>query len=98
VGMNKGGTVAARGLDVTMVRADHSAGDWSAGGEGPLYLGEPVGFIVGLEDGTRVYFAGDTDVFGDMELMSAMHQRDVALLPIGGHYTMGPQGAARAAS
>ena len=38
-----------------MVRADHSAGDWSAAGEGPLYLGEPVGFVIELEDGRRVY-------------------------------------------
>ena len=66
--MNKGGTVEARGMKVTMVHADHSAGDWSGAGEGPLYLGEPVGFVIELEDGRRVYFAGDTDVFGDMEL------------------------------
>jgi L-ascorbate metabolism protein UlaG (beta-lactamase superfamily) len=98
MGMNKGGTVEARGLSITMVRADHSAGDWSAAGDGPLYLGEPVGFMVRLEDGTRVYFAGDTDVFGDMELLALMNLPDVAFLPIGGHYTMGPAGAARAAS
>jgi L-ascorbate metabolism protein UlaG (beta-lactamase superfamily) len=97
VGMNKGGTFSARGLDVTMVRADHSAGDWSAAGEGPLYLGEPVGFVVGLEDGRRVYYSGDTDVFGDMALIGEMWAPDVAIMPIGGHYTMGPGGAARAA-
>jgi len=97
MGMNKGGTVSAAGLSVTMVRADHSAGDWSATGDGPLYLGEPVGFVVELEDGRRVYFAGDTDVFGDMTLIRDLHRPDVAFLPIGGHYTMGPAGAARAA-
>ena len=97
IGMNKGGTVSARGIDVTMVHADHSAGDWSAAGEGPLYLGEPVGFVLGLEDGKRIYFAGDTDVFGDMELIAALHKPDIAFLPIGGHFTMGPAGAARAA-
>lgn len=97
VGMNKGGTVELRGLRVTMVRADHSAGDWSAAGEGPLYLGEPVGFVIEMEDGTRVYYSGDTDVFGDMELIRQQHKPDVAILPIGGHYTMGPAGAARAA-
>ena len=63
----------------------------------PLYLGEPVGFVIELENGRRVYFAGDTDVFGDMALIRELHAPDVAFLPIGGHYTMGPRGAARAA-
>ena len=97
VGMNKGGTVSVRGLTVSMVRADHSAGDWSAAGEGPLYLGEPVGFVITLENGTRIYYTGDTDVFGDMELIAAQYLPDIAIMPIGGHYTMGPSGAARAA-
>jgi len=98
IGMNKGGTAVARDLPVTMVRADHSAGDWTAAGESPMYLGEPVGFVVQLEDGMRVLFAGDTDVFGDMKLIAELHRPDIAFLPIGGHYTMGPAGAARAAS
>ena len=96
IGMNKGGTVQARGIGVTMVHADHTAGDWSAAGEGPLYLGEPVGFVLALEDGKRVYFAGDTDVFGDMSLIRDLHRPEIAFLPIGGHYTMGPRGAALA--
>jgi L-ascorbate metabolism protein UlaG (beta-lactamase superfamily) len=97
IGMNKGGTVEARGLRVTMVHADHSAGDWSDAGDGPLYLGDPAGFVVELEDGRRVLFAGDTEVFGDMALIREMHAPQIAFLPIGGHYTMGPAGAARAA-
>jgi len=106
IGMNKGGTVDARGLGVSMVHADHSAGDWlaaspmggfSAAAAGPLYLGEPVGFVLNLEDGKRVYFAGDTDVFGDMSIIRYLYSPDVAFLPIGGHFTMGPVGAARAA-
>jgi L-ascorbate metabolism protein UlaG (beta-lactamase superfamily) len=97
IGMNKGGTAVARGLAVTMVHADHSAGDWSAAGEGPLYLGEPVGFVIEIESGERVLFAGDTEVFGDMKLIAELHRPDIAFLPIGGHYTMGPAGAARAA-
>jgi L-ascorbate metabolism protein UlaG (beta-lactamase superfamily) len=97
VGMNKGGTVEVRGIGVTMVRADHSAGDWTAAGEGPLYLGEPVGFVIELEDGKRVYFAGDTDVFGDMDFIRRLYAPQVAFLPIGGHFTMGPAGAAQAA-
>jgi L-ascorbate metabolism protein UlaG (beta-lactamase superfamily) len=98
IGMNKGGTVEAAGLKVSMVHADHSAGDWSAAGDGPLYLGEPAGFVLEMEDGGRVYFAGDTDVFGDMALIRELHRPEIAFLPIGGHYTMGPAGAARAAS
>jgi L-ascorbate metabolism protein UlaG (beta-lactamase superfamily) len=96
VGMNKGGTVTAAGLQVTMVHADHSAGDWNAGGETTLYLGEPIGFVVELEDGTRLYFAGDTNVFGDMRLIADLYRPDLAFLPIGGHYTMGPREAALA--
>jgi L-ascorbate metabolism protein UlaG (beta-lactamase superfamily) len=97
IGMNKGGTVELRGLKMTMTRADHSAGDWSAAGEGPLYLGEPVGFVLELEDAKRIYYSGDTELFGDMVLIREMHQPDIAILPIGGHFTMGPAGAARAA-
>jgi L-ascorbate metabolism protein UlaG (beta-lactamase superfamily) len=97
VGMNKGGTVEARGLQVSMVHADHSAGDWSAEGDGPLYLGEPVGFVIGLEDGSTIYYTGDTALFGDMALIGRRFKPDLAILPIGGHYTMGPADAALAA-
>jgi L-ascorbate metabolism protein UlaG (beta-lactamase superfamily) len=97
IGMNKGGRVETRGLGISMVHADHSAGDWSAEGEGPLYLGEPVGFVLDLENGRTVYISGDTDVFGDMALIGEMYRPDIAFMPIGGHYTMGPAGAARAA-
>ena len=64
IGMNNGGTVEAAGLRVTMTGADHSAGDWNAGGETTLYLGEPAGFVIELEDGYRIYHAGDTQAFG----------------------------------
>lgn len=96
IGMNKGGTVEASGLRVSMTSADHSAGDWNAGGETTLYLGEPAGFVVELEDGTRLYHAGDTAVFGDMRLIGELFRPDLAMLPIGGHYTMDPVGAALA--
>jgi L-ascorbate metabolism protein UlaG (beta-lactamase superfamily) len=95
-GMNKGGTVEAAGLRITMTTADHSAGDWNAGGETTLYLGDPVGFVIELEDGSRLYDAGDTRAFGDMRLIRELYRPDVAFLPIGGHYTMGPRGAAKA--
>jgi L-ascorbate metabolism protein UlaG (beta-lactamase superfamily) len=98
IGMNAGGTVTTHGLRITMVPAVHSAGDWSAAGEGPLYLGEPAGFVVELEDGSRIYHSGDTTVFGDLALIGELYRPNVALLPIGGHYTMGPREAALAVS
>jgi L-ascorbate metabolism protein UlaG (beta-lactamase superfamily) len=58
------------------------------------YGGEAAGIIVGLENGSRVYFAGDTCVFGDMELIGRIYSPDVAVIPIGGHYTMDPREAA----
>ena len=94
IGMNKGGTVEAAGLRVSMTGADHSAGEWNAGGETTLYLGEPAGFVVELEDGTRIYHAGDTALFGDMRLIKELWHPDVALLPIGGLFTMDPEAAA----
>ena len=96
VGMNKGGTVTARGIEITMVQAYHSAGDWASDHNVVFDLGEPVGFVLQLENGRRIYFAGDTDVFGDMALIGELHHPDVAFLPIGGHFTMGPHGAAKA--
>jgi L-ascorbate metabolism protein UlaG (beta-lactamase superfamily) len=97
IGMNKGGTVETAGIKFTMVHADHSAGDWNAGGETTLYLGDPVGFVVEFENGFRAYLAGDTDVYGDMGYIRELYAPELALLPIGGHYTMGPRGAAIAA-
>jgi L-ascorbate metabolism protein UlaG (beta-lactamase superfamily) len=96
-GMNKGGTVEVAGLRVSMVPADHSAGDWNAAAESTLYLGEPAGFVVELENGFRIYHAGDTAVFGDMALIRDLFRPDLAMLPIGGHFTMDPVGAALAA-
>ncbi|HVA87220.1 MAG TPA: metal-dependent hydrolase, partial [Candidatus Saccharimonadales bacterium] len=96
VGMNKGGTVERHGVRITMVHAEHSAGNWSDQNDTPLYLGEPVGFIVVLENDFTFYFAGDTDVFGDMRLIRDLYRPELAFLPIGGHYTMDPRTAALA--
>jgi len=96
IGMNKGGTAKVAGLRVTMTSADHSAGDWNDAGGTTLYLGEPAGFVVEVENGFRFYHAGDTNVFGDMRLIGELHRPDLAILPIGGHYTMGPREAALA--
>jgi L-ascorbate metabolism protein UlaG (beta-lactamase superfamily) len=94
--MNKGGTVEVGGIKVSMVRADHSSGDLYSGAESPIYMGDPVGLIVELEDGFRFYFAGDTDVFSDMRLIAERYNPSFAFLPIGGHFTMDPVGAAQA--
>jgi L-ascorbate metabolism protein UlaG (beta-lactamase superfamily) len=95
-GMNKGGTFDARGIKVTFTHADHSAGDIYGTAEAPLYLGEPVGVVVELENGFRFYHAGDTEVFGDMRLIAGLHRPELAILPIGDHFTMGPRQAALA--
>ena len=61
------------------------------------YLGEPCGIVIRLEDGVPVYFAGDTCVFGDMQLIAHLYEPQLAVLPIGDHFTMGPhRGRARA--
>jgi L-ascorbate metabolism protein UlaG (beta-lactamase superfamily) len=86
---NKGGTVDVDGVKVTLTHAFHS-------GSAPdgSYAGEPSGLIVTTEDRKTVYFAGDTNVFGDMQLIGRIYEPDVAVLPIGDHYTMGPREAA----
>jgi L-ascorbate metabolism protein UlaG (beta-lactamase superfamily) len=61
-----------------------------------IYLGEPVGLVFEAENGTKLYFAGDTNVFGDMALIRRLYEPDVAVLPIGDHFTMGPREAALA--
>ncbi len=87
--VNKGGTVAVGGVKVTLTDANHS----SSTPDG-AYAGESCGVVLELEDGFRIYFAGDTNVFGDMSLIGRIYAPDVAVLPIGDHYTMGPREAA----
>jgi L-ascorbate metabolism protein UlaG (beta-lactamase superfamily) len=94
-GMGIGGTISVAGLDVSMTPAVHSSSVME--GDGIVYLGEPTGFVVRLEDKRAFYFAGDTALFGDMRLIAEMHKPEIAFLPIGDHYTMGPDAAARAA-
>ena len=98
VGMNKGGTVEAAGVRLTMVHADHSGGATLTDGEAPVTrdLGS-WGWVLAFPNGPTVYHSGDTDLFGDMALVRERFAPDIAVLPIGGHYTMGPRDAARAA-
>jgi L-ascorbate metabolism protein UlaG (beta-lactamase superfamily) len=95
VGMNIGGTVKVAGLDITMTPAIHSSSITE--NDRTEYLGLAAGFVVKLEDGRSIYYSGDTALFGDMRLIGEMHSPDVAFLPIGDHFTMGPVAAAMAA-
>jgi L-ascorbate metabolism protein UlaG (beta-lactamase superfamily) len=92
IGMNKGGTVEVAGLKFTMVHAVHSSGIEE--GAQVLYGGEAGGFVITLEDGTRIYHAGDTAVFSDMALIGELCAPDIAILPIGDLFTMSPREAA----
>jgi L-ascorbate metabolism protein UlaG (beta-lactamase superfamily) len=91
-GMNKGGTVDVDGVKFTMTNAHHSGG--LIGDREITYLGDPAGYVIELEDGLKIYFAGDTCVFGDMQLIGRIYEPDLAILPIGDHFTMSPREAA----
>lgn len=94
-GMNKGGTQAVDGIRFTMTNAVHSGG--LVGDDGTaVYLGEPAGFVIEFENGFRLYASGDTAVFSDMELIGRLYRPDAAILPVGDHFTMGPQEVALA--
>jgi L-ascorbate metabolism protein UlaG (beta-lactamase superfamily) len=92
VGMNKGGTVHVAGVDVTMTHAVHSSS--FDGGDGRPYGGDAAGFVVTLENGAAIYFAGDTGPMMDMQLIGDLYRPEIAVLPIGDLYTMGPREAA----
>ncbi|HXG54272.1 MAG TPA: metal-dependent hydrolase, partial [Vicinamibacterales bacterium] len=93
--MGIGGTVRVAGLEITMVPAVHTSS--IVEDDVTVYLGLAAGFVVKMENGQSIYFAGDTALFGDMRLIAEMHHPDIAFLPIGDHYTMGPSAAALAA-
>ena len=86
---NKGGTVEADGIKITLTDAKHS----SSASDG-TYTGESCGLVIELENGFKLYFAGDTCVFGDMQLIARIYEPDIVVLPIGDHFTMGPREAA----
>lgn len=94
-GMNIGGTAHVAGLSITMVPAIHTSS--VVENDRTEYLGLAAGFVVKVEDGRSFYFAGDTALFGDMRIIAEMHKPDIAFLPIGDHFTMGPEAAALAA-
>jgi len=95
--MSKGGTQKVGDVEVTMVNAFHSNGIESGQpGEPVIYGGEAAGFIVRMPEGFTIYHAGDTCVFGDMRIIGELYRPEVACLPIGDLYTMGPREAAYA--
>jgi L-ascorbate metabolism protein UlaG (beta-lactamase superfamily) len=92
--MNKGGTVAVGDVRITMVDALHSSSYEENGVT--QYLGEAAGFVLRAPGAPTLYFAGDTALFGDMRLIAELYAPDIACLPIGDVFTMGPEQAARA--
>jgi len=96
IGMNLGGTVQLEDVAATMVEARHSAGAQDE--HGTHYVGVAAGYVLTIADGPVLYHSGDTAVFGDMKLIRDLYHPEVAMLPIGGHFTMGTKEAALAAS
>ncbi|MEO9175313.1 MAG: metal-dependent hydrolase, partial [Gaiellales bacterium] len=94
VGFNKGGTVSACDVSFTMTQAIHTGSIDLGTGDGGYC--EPAGYVITFSNGARVYAAGDTAVHADMALVGELYAPDVAILPIGDHYTMGPFQAAHA--
>jgi L-ascorbate metabolism protein UlaG (beta-lactamase superfamily) len=93
--MNKGGTQTVAGIKITMVHAVHSCGIEDDDGS-MVYGGEACGYVLELPGGVKLYHAGDTAVFGDMQIIHEIYRPEIALLPIGDHFTMGPREAAHA--
>jgi L-ascorbate metabolism protein UlaG (beta-lactamase superfamily) len=99
--MNKGGTIRPfPGVEITQVHAEHSSElvwpDPVTGKPTTYPGGEPVGFIIKLENGFTIYDMGDTGLFGDMRLIAERYKPDLLLVPIGGHYVLNPEDAAYA--
>jgi len=92
--MNKGGTQKVGDLRVTMVHAEHSCGIQD--GDQIVYGGEACGYVMEFENGVNIYHAGDTCVFGDMQIIRELYAPEIAMLPIGDHFTMSPREAAYA--
>ncbi len=92
--MGHGGTQTVGDIAITMVNAVHGSSVVEDGRV--VSLGQAAGYVIRFEDGLTIYFAGDTDIFGDMRLIGEMYRPSIAFLPIGDRFTMGPAAAARA--
>jgi L-ascorbate metabolism protein UlaG (beta-lactamase superfamily) len=96
IGMNLGGSVQLGDVWATLVDAKHSAAAQDE--KGVHYVGVAVGYVLNVEGGPVLYHAGDTCVFGDMKIIAQLYHPEIAMLPIGGFYTMDPKEAALAAA
>lgn len=92
IGMNMGGTVQLNEATATMVEAKHSSG--AEDKDGVHYVGAAAGFVITIPGQPTLYHSGDTTVFADMNTIGDLYQPEIAMLPIGGHFTMGPKEAA----
>jgi L-ascorbate metabolism protein UlaG (beta-lactamase superfamily) len=92
--MNKGGTQQVGDVKITMTHAVHSCGIQD--GDQVIYGGEACGYVVEFSNGLKIYHAGDTAAFKDMEIIHDLYQPDIAMLPIGDHFVMSPRDAAYA--
>ena len=92
--MNKGGSQKIGDVAITMTHAVHSCGILDDGKV--IYGGEAAGFVLRFSDERVIYFAGDTNVFSDMQLIEQLYQPELVFLPIGGLFTMSPREAAAA--
>lgn len=94
VGMNKGGTVNVAGVKATMTTAHHSS---SLNDNGTIvYMGDPAGYVLRMENDFVIYLSGDTCVTYDMQIIGDLYAPELAILPIGDHFTMDPRQAAYA--
>jgi L-ascorbate metabolism protein UlaG (beta-lactamase superfamily) len=96
IGMNLGGSLRLPFGKVKMTQAFHSSGVIVDEQKQIVYMGMPAGFVIEM-GGKTVYHAGDTGLFGDMKLLGELHDIDLAFLPIGDLFTMGPEDALVAA-
>lgn len=94
IGFNKGGTLEIAGIRATLTTAHHSSSLIENGL--PVYLGDPCGYVLRFSDGCTIYHTGDTCIHSDMALIGQIYKPQVAILPIGDFYTMGPEQAAHA--
>lgn len=94
VRMNQGGKYTFKGIQIVMTQALHSSS--IVEGDQIIYAGEPVGYVLRLENGFSIYHAGDTAVFSDMKIIGDLYEPNLAMLPIGSHFTMDPKEAAYA--
>jgi L-ascorbate metabolism protein UlaG (beta-lactamase superfamily) len=92
--MNKGGTQTVGDIKVTTVHADHSCGIQD--GAEIVYGGEACGYVIEFANGGKIYHAGDTNVFGDMAIIRELYAPEIAMIPMGDLFTMGPREAAYA--